>query len=447
MQVTAEPTAPCTMTLNVEVDEQQVARTFDSVYREFSRYVNVPGFRPGKAPRAILERYVNKERVRERALEKLIQDTFPDALEETDLTPFRQPRIEPTDLEDKKPYTYKAIVPLEPEITLGDYTGLSVEKPVYPISDQMVEERLTRMREDRARLERVTDRGVQQGDVLIAESQEIVEGDEDPAPPRRKLIQVGNNIPGFDEAILGMTLEEERTFELSYPEDYDEADKRGKKVSFTIKLSSISGRIVPELTDAFAKEVAEVETVDELRARLRQALEAESVRLSDQIAEQRIIQEIVNRAEVYFPEALVQEEVEDDMKQLGAELKRSNMTYQQFLTQSSHTAESHYEALAQQAEGQIRALLALREVAKLEGLQPDDAAIDAEFDRLLREGKITEDQAAEYRPDQRRRFQVANALVQQRLHDFLFANNTITEVEQTSTPDPEALAEANAEEE
>ena len=155
-----------------------------------ARYANVPGFRPGKAPRAIVERYVNKEKVRQHALEKVIRDSYFQALQEQDITPYRDPNIEPTDLQDKKAYVYKATVPLEPQVTLGDYTGLAVDKPVYKVTDENVEERLTALREERARLERVADRGVEPGDILIAEQQVIVEGDEgEPAPMRRQLIQ------------------------------------------------------------------------------------------------------------------------------------------------------------------------------------------------------------------------------------------------------------------
>src|SRR5262249_59659059 len=118
MQVTAEQTDPCVITLDISLDEEQVARTFDSVYREFSRYVSVPGFRPGKAPRAVLERYVDQERVRERTLEKLITDSYPKALAQEGLTPYRDPDLPPTRLEDGKPYTFKATVPRQPQLTL-----------------------------------------------------------------------------------------------------------------------------------------------------------------------------------------------------------------------------------------------------------------------------------------------------------------------------------------
>jgi len=131
MQVTAEQTDPCTVVLSIEVDEKQVSRAFDSAYRDFGRHANVPGFRPGKAPRVLVERVVDNERVRRHALEKIVRDTYPKAIEEESITPFRDPEIDAADLEDKKPYTYKANVPLEPQVTLGEYTGLTVEKPIF----------------------------------------------------------------------------------------------------------------------------------------------------------------------------------------------------------------------------------------------------------------------------------------------------------------------------
>lgn len=442
MQVTAEQTDPCTIVLDIAVDEQQVARAFDSVYREFSRYANVPGFRPGKAPRAILERFVDSERVRERTLEKLITDTYFKAIEEEGITPYRQPDIQPPDLEDKKPYSYKATVPLEPQVTLGEYTGLTVEKPVFTVTDAMVEERLQRLRDDRARLERVTDRGVEAGDVLIAENQVVLEGEEIPDPARRQLIQIGNNIPGFDAAVMGMTTGEERTFELTYPDDFDEEARRGKRATFTVKLSSISARKLPELNEEFARQVAGVETLEELRTVLRERIQEELTRLSDQIAEQRLLEEIIHRAQIFFPAVLVQEEVEDRLKQLSTDLRQNGITYAQYLAQIGRSAEDHQAQLGAQAQSQIRLLLALRQIAVQENLQAMDEAIEAEFDRLMNDGRITEDQYEDYRADPRRRLQLANALVQQQLHDYLFANNTLNEVEQ-EVPASEPIAEAD----
>jgi trigger factor len=446
MQVTAEQTDPCTVVLSIEVDEQQVSRAFDSAYRDFGRHASVPGFRPGKAPRALVERFVDNERVRRHALEKIVRDTYTKAIEEESLTPFRDPEIDAADLEDKKPYTYKASVPLEPQVTLGDYTGLIVEKPIFTVTDEMITQRIDALREERAKLERVTDRGVEAGDMLIVENQIKVEGaEEDDTPVRRQLVQMGQNVPGYDEEILGMMPDEERTFELTYPEDYTEEDKRGKKASFTVTLKSISAKRMPELDDDFAMQAAGAETVDEFKELVKTRLEADAVRLSNEIAEQRILEAILEKSEVHFPQVLVRDEVRDKLNQLSYQLQNNRMGYEQYLAQIGMTMEQHQSELYAQSDAQIRTLLALRDISIQEGLQASNEDVDAEFDRMMGAGALTEEQDAEYRLDARRRLQVANALIQTRLHEFLFANNTLNEVVQEKAPDPDELAAAGEE--
>ena len=240
-----------------------------------------------------------------------------------------------------------------------------------------------------------------------------------------------------------MTAGEERSFELTYPDDYEEEAKQGKKATFNVKLISISAKRLPELTDEFAKLVAGVETVDDLRSAIRTRLEADSSELSNQVTEQRLIQQIVDNSEVHFPEALVREEVEQQYRQLAAELQQRGMSYDQFLAQ--------YETDAANARTEPDGRLPRLESAPFwrcvawrnrKACSPTNEAVDEEFDRLLTEGKITEDQYEEFRADERRRYQVANALVQKNLHDYLFANNTINEVIQETPADPDDLAEA-----
>jgi len=434
MQVNVEQTDPCTLVLDVSIDEQQVARAFDSSYREFGKYANVPGFRPGKAPRNVVERFVDAERVRQHTLEKLVRETYIKAVQEQSIEPYRDPQIDPTDLEDKKPFTYRATIPLEPSVVLGEYNGFTVEQPVFPIKDAMVDRQIEQLREERARLERVQDRGVEATDVLIAEVQIVLEGDEEPEPAKRQLVQLGKNIPGYDEALLGLQIGEERSFELAYPEDFDQEDRRGKKATYNVKLSSISSKRLPDLDDDFAKSVAGVQTVDELRVAVRERLDANALRVSNEIGEQRIIEQILERAQVHYPDILVREEVEEKYRQLSIDLRQRTTSYAQYLQQIGLSQEEHQSNLFVEAEGQIRSLLALREVAKAEGMQASEESIDGEFVKLLQAGRITDEQFEEYLPDPRRRMQVANALIQQALHDYLFANNTIVQVVQTDTP-------------
>lgn len=447
MQVTAEHPDPCTVVLDINVDEQRVARAFETSYQEFSRFAKVPGFRPGKAPLAILKRYLNVERVRQATLERLIRDTYFEALQSESITPYRDPQIEPTDLVEGKAYVYKAFIPLEPQVTLGEYTGLTAEKPIFKVTDEIVEDRITKLREEKARLERVTDRGVEPGDILIVEQQIHVEGEEEPTGPgRRQLVQLGDNIPGYDEALLGTAIGEERTFELTYPEDYSEESRRGKKATYTVKLSSISAKKLPELDDAFALLVQGGETVEELRTNIRENLQAEADQYSDQVAEQRLFNQILEDATIYFPQILIKEEVEDELRRLSQQLRQNNVSYGQYLQSiGAESPEQHQNSLAQRAFMQIRTLLALREISIHEGLQATDPEVDAEFDNLLEAGTLTDEQYEEFRADPRRRLQVANAIIQQRLHEYLFANNTIVEVEQAQLPTDADLAALEAE--
>lgn len=438
MQVTREQPDPCTIVLTIEVEEQQVSRTFDSVYREFSNYVSVPGFRPGKAPRNLVQRFVNTEKVNERALEKLISDTVVKALEAEEIQPYRNPDVEPTDIADKQPYTFKAIIPLEPQVKVGEYKGLTVERPVYKVTDEQVDEQFNQLVESKAKLERVSDRGVIAGDMLIAEQKAVVEGDEGEEPPmRRQLIYTGKNIPGFDEAVLGMTIGEERTFTLTYPDDYEEEDKQGKNVTFTIKLSSISGKKLPELNEEFFKSFGDFDSVDALKAAIRENLERQYNNQSDQVAEQKLIEQIVENSEVHFPEVLVRDEMRDEFNRLGRQLQKQGVSYEDFLVANDLTSEQYQETVRENSATRIKAILALRELSINEGLQATEEEIDAQFVSLLNSGGISEDQYDEFFADPRRRLQLANAVVQQRLHDFLFANNAITDVEQEAPPELE----------
>lgn len=441
MQVKAEPTEPCAVTLEITVDEEQVRRIFENVYKEFNRYVNVPGFRPGKAPLALLERFVDPEKVKDRALERIIQETYPKALEEEGIQPMRGygPQLEPPELENNKPYTYKAVVPLEPEVVLGAYTGLTAKKPKLKITDEMVEQELENLRKEKTRLERVTGRGVEPNDVLVAQVRVVEEGEEEGenAPlPKRKVIMMGENIPGFDEALLGMQVGEERSFVLPYPEDYPVESKRGKKATYTVKLLDIHVRKLPELDDDFAKQY-NFESLEELRNAIRAQLEQQADERGNAIAEQNLIAQILQNSTVKFPMVLVEEEVRERFERLSRDLQERRMTYEEFLKAIGKKAEEYQKQVTQEAIYRIMAVLALREISIEEGIQADEAQIDAAFDSMLEKGEITEELYEEFRNDPRRRLQVANALIEQRLHDFLFSHNTIEVVEMDELPQEE----------
>src|SRR5258708_1621945 len=309
MQVTKEQVDPCTITLDVQIEPEVVGRAFDRAYREFGGFTNVPGFRPGKAPRAMLEKYVNEVRLKERVTELLAGPAYRDVLKQEDINPYTDPEVEFSDLANGQPWQFKATVPLPPQVKLGDYSKISVERPVYKVTEEDIVSQIESMRNEQARLEVVTGRGVEMDDVIIAETAVTPEGGE-PGEPRRTLIRLGNNIPGFDEAVLGQQADEERTFGLTYPDDYQEAELAGKNASFMVKVMSINRRVVPELNDEWVQGATAFKTVDELKKEVTQRLEETYKNLSEQVTEARIIEQIIKASTIDFPSVMVHEEME-----------------------------------------------------------------------------------------------------------------------------------------
>ncbi len=416
MQVTKEQIDPCTIALDIEVEPEKVSAGFEKAYREFGRYTSVPGFRPGKAPRKVLEQYVNQERLRERVLEIVAAPAYHEALKQEEIEQFSDPEVDFADLADGEAFKFKAVVPTAPQVTLGPIEEVSVERPIYTVSEEDIDAQLDKLRGEHARIEKVEGRGVEQGDIVIAEMAEQIEG-ADPAEPKRTLIRVGENIPGFDDAILGQAIGEERKFTLTYPEDHQNADRAGKNADFTVRVDSINHRVLPEATDEWVKETIGVETVADLRDTIRIAQEEQVKDLSDRIAEGKILDDLIARSEINFPGVMVRDEMQEEVHQLEHDLERREMTYEQYLESINMTEEQHTAALESNAEARVKGLLVMRELAKREGIEASRDEIAQEFTRLAMENRWSDEDARRIIRDERRRQQVINLVIRRKLRD------------------------------
>lgn len=426
MQVTRQDIEPCTISLKIQVDEEAVAKGFDRAYREYAKVTKVPGFRPGKAPRKILEQFVDKEAVCERAAQLVAGPAYREALEQEKVSPYDDPEVTGDNIEEGKAWEFTVEVPLAPVVTLGDYKDLTIERPVYQITDSDIDAQVERIREEYARVTPVSDdRGVQEKDILIADVTITLESDETPQEPRRSLIRVGDNIPGFDEQIMGMKPDEERTFEIAYPEDFQQTERAGKKATFTVKLASINERVLPDVTDEWISGVLPFSTVDEWRSDIRTHAEARAHEMCDNVAESRIVDELIKRSTIEFPRVMAAAEVHNELHRLGHALEEQGATYEQFLEANKLTQEQHTEKLQEQAANKIRTRLVLRELAQAENLGVSDEDIENEFASLL-EGYDTHDQSVRrIVRSEERRHDVANMVIQRKLHECLFHIATI----------------------
>lgn len=380
MQVTKEPLDQCQVALTIEVEEDKVVHAVDRAYREYAKYVNVPGFRKGKAPLQFVRQRIPASDVRQRAAELLVEPAYAEALKEHDITPYAQPKLELIQLElESKPFIFKAVVPLPPKVELGTYKGLEVDKPVYEVPESVIDSEIERRRERAAEYPKV-ERPVKKGDLVIADVSANVEIRPTLAEPRPTMIEIGSdNLPGFDDAVIGMSTDEEKTFPLTYPAEYPEEDLQGQEAEFTVKIKEVREKQLPELTDELAKKLTEgrAETVANWRVELRKDAELVVGRRSEQEVESGLIEQIAQGSTISYPPVLVDLEVEDDLRELKQQLDRAQISLEQYAQRNGTTSDAILANVRIDAEKRIRAGLVLGEVAELEKLEVTDDDITA----------------------------------------------------------------------
>ena len=380
MQVTKEPLDPCQVALTIEVETDTVVQAVDKAYREYAKYVSVPGFRKGKAPLSFVKQRVPETDVRQRAAELLVEPAYAAAIKQEEIEPFAQPKLELMQLEFKeKPFIFKAIVPLRPEVELGPYTGLTVEKNKYELSDDNVETQMQRMRE-RAAEYPVVERPVQMGDLVVAELSALVDSRPEAADMRPTMIEVGaDNIPGFDDQLLGMEKEEEKTFTLTYPETYPDTELANEEAEFTVKINEIHEKKIPELDDELAQKLSSgrYQTVGEFRTELKADMEKSLVANAESEADSKLIDQIIAGSTIKYPPVLVEAEVDDEVKALLARLQQQHVEIDDYLQQLGKTREQLVSEFTEGAKKRIEIGLLLGKVADTEKLLLTDSDVEA----------------------------------------------------------------------
>jgi len=380
MQVTKEPLDPCQVALTIEVETGKVAQAVDRAYREYSKYVSVPGFRKGKAPLNFVKQRVPETDVRQRTAELLVEPAYAEALEQEAIEPFAQPKLELMQLEfAEKPFIFKAIIPLRPEVELGPYTGLTVEKNKYELNDENVETQMQRMRE-RAAEYPVVERPVQMGDLVVAELSALVDIRPEAAEVRPTMIEIGaDNIPGFDDNLVGMAKEEEKTFTLTYPDTYPDTELANEEAEFTVKINEIHEKQIPELNDDLAQKLSNgrFQTLGEFRSALQTDMEKSLVANADSEADSKLIDQIIAGSTIKYPPVLVEAEVDDEVKALLAQIERQGIELDDYLQQVGKTREQIVSEFTEGAKKRIEIGLLLGKVADAESLMLTESDVEA----------------------------------------------------------------------
>jgi trigger factor len=348
----------------IEIPEDQVNKEVESFYKDLGKKAKIKGFRPGKVPRNILERYF-KDYVKTEVVQKLIQDTYPQALSEKDLQPVSPPVIDPGEFEGGKSFQYSAVIEVKPDIKLEGYTGLKIEGKKEEVKDEEVEERL---------------RALQAGDYVIVDYEASMGGK--PLEGGKAIdftVEVGSGqfIPALEEKLIGLKPEEEKEIEVSFPEDYGYQKWAGKTISFHVKIKEIKEKILPPLDDEFAKDLGDYSSFEELKAKLKGEIEKEKELVLERQLKDQVVDQLLEANPFEVPESLVEEQakamVSDTKLKLAAQgvvLKNLGVTEEKL--------QEDYKAMAQK---QVKTFLILDKIASQEGI----AVTDEEADDRLKE--------------------------------------------------------------
>jgi trigger factor len=380
MKASVEEISSIKKKMSIEIPENQVAKEVESFYKDLGKKAKIKGFRPGKVPRDILERYF-KDYVKAEVIQKLIQDTYPQALSEADLQPVSPPVIDPGEFENGKPFQYSAVIEVKPDIKLEGYTGLKIEGKKEEVKDEEVEERLKALQNLHANLKTISEgRPIQTGDYVIVDYEASMEGK--PLEGGKAIdftMEVGSGqfIPALEEKLIGLRPEEEKEIEVSFPEDYGYKKWAGKTISFHVKIKEIKEKILPPLDDEFAKDLGDYASLEELKAKLRGEIEKEKALGLERQLKDQVVDQLLEANPFEVPESLVQEQAKAMVSDAKLRLAAQGVDLKN-LGVSEEKLQEDYKSMAQK---QVKAFLILEKIAGQEGI----AVTDDEADDRLRE--------------------------------------------------------------
>ncbi len=367
--------------LNIKIPEDEVKKEIDSFYEDLRKKAKIKGFRPGKAPRSILERQF-KDYVKAEVMQKLIQDTYPTALTETNLHVVSNPLIDPGELEGGKPFVYSATVEVKPEIKVDGYVGLNVEAKKEEVKDEEVEERLKGLQNLHASLKTISDeRAIQTGDYAIIDYEARMDGrtlEEGKAIDATVEVGSGRFIPGLEEKLVGLKPKEESEIEVTFPGDYGFSKWAGKTISFHVRIKEIKEKVLPPLDDEFAKDLGDYSSLEELRTYLRKEIEREKEMVFQQKLKDQIMDQLLETTVFDVPDGLVEEQV----KAMVSDIKLRLSTQGLELDKIGLTEEKLRGDYQEPAKKQVRTFLILEKIASQEGIAASDEEVEERMEEI-----------------------------------------------------------------
>lgn len=383
--------------LEIAVGAEDLKAATDKVFRQKVKSINVPGFRKGKAPRAIIEKVYGGGIFMQDAVDELYPAAYEQAIEEMGIEPVENADVELVKLDQETGFTFKARVTVKPEVQIGEYKGLKAEKAPVSISDTQIDGQIERLRERNARIIEVDDRAAQDGDVANIDFEGFVDGVAfEGGKAEGSDLTLGSHqfIAGFEEQIVGKNIGDTFDVEVTFPEEYHAEELQGKPAVFKVKLNAIKSKELPELDDEFAKDVSEFDTLDELKADIREKLQQTQAEKAEEEVENQLMDQILAHLEADIPECMYEHKITEGVQEFSYRLSAQGMNLEMYLQYTGMDMEQFRESFREQAIRQVKIRLALEKIAQLEGIVCTEEDYQAELVRIAELYEVTPDRVA-----------------------------------------------------
>ena len=369
--------------LTIEVGAAEFEAAIEKAYQKMRKKINVQGFRPGKAPRKMIEKMYGAEVFFEEAINNAFPEAYDAAIKEQELKVVGYPEVEMVGECTQEGFTFKAVVPVYPEVTLGEYKGLSAEKEEVKVSAADVNERLKTMQDRNTRLVSV-EREAQNGDTVVIDFEGFLEGVPfEGGKGENYSLELGSSsfVPGFEEQLVGLKAGDEKDLDITFPEEYT-PELAGKAVVFKVKVHEVKGKEVPELDDEFAKDVSEFDTLKELKADLKKKITEERQKAADSAFEDTLMEMVADNLTVEVPDAMVETQARQFIDNFKMQIAQSGIPYDQYMKMTGNDEEKMMAEAKGPALRQVLVDLAIAAIVKAENIEVNDEEVEAEYSKL-----------------------------------------------------------------
>ena len=428
--------------LTIEVGSAEFQAAIEKAYQKMRKKINVPGFRPGKAPRKIIEGMYGAEVFFEEAINIAFPEAYEAAVKEQELQVVGYPNVEMVGEVTKDGFTFKAIAPVYPEVTLGEYKGLSAPKDEVKVTAADVDERLKQLSDRNTRLVSV-EREAKEGDTAVIDFEGFLDGKPfDGGKGENHSLELGSHsfVPGFEEQVVGMKAGDEKDIDITFPEDYH-ADLAGKAVVFKVKVHEVKEKEVPALDDEFAKDVSEFDTLKELKADLKKKITEERQKDADRTFEDALMEQVAANITADIPDAMVETQARQFLDNFKMQIAQSGIPYDQYMKMTGMDEGKLLEDAKEPALRQVRMDLAVAAIIKAENLDATDEEVEAEFKKLSEQYSMDIEMVKKYLQAE----QVKDQLISQKAVAVVVDSATAVKPEKKTTKKATKKAEDSTE--